>query len=93
LLFNFASKYAIRHVQENQKRLKLNGTHQLLAYDDDINIFGRKKDILQKKTKALLDAGKEVGHEVNPEKRFMAALAVTRDVSGASTRWAKEMRI
>jgi hypothetical protein len=26
--------------------------------------------ILQKKTKALLDTGKEVGHEVNPEKRL-----------------------
>jgi len=38
LLFNFALDYAIRRVQVNQDGLKLNGTHQLLAYTDDINM-------------------------------------------------------
>ena len=27
-------------VQVNSDGLKLNGTHQLLAYDDDVNILG-----------------------------------------------------
>jgi hypothetical protein len=33
-------EYAIRKVKENQVRLKLNGTHQLLAYADDVNLLG-----------------------------------------------------
>jgi hypothetical protein len=39
-LFNFASEYAIWKLQENQAGLKLNGTHQLLAFADDVNLLG-----------------------------------------------------
>jgi hypothetical protein len=60
LLFNFALEYAIRKVQENQVGLKLNGTHQLLAYTDDVNLLGYNIDTLKKNMEILFDANKDV---------------------------------
>jgi hypothetical protein len=36
LIFNFPLEYVIRRAQVNQDGLKLNGTHQLLVYPDDV---------------------------------------------------------
>jgi hypothetical protein len=51
----------LRKVKENQVGLKLDGTHQLLAYADDVNLLGDNIDTMKKNTEALIEASKEVG--------------------------------
>jgi len=60
MLFNFALEYAIRRVQVNQDCLKLNGTHQLLAYADDVNILGGSMHPLKENAEALVAATREI---------------------------------
>ena len=68
LFFKFPSEYAIRRVQVYQDGLKLNGTHQLLAYVDDVNILGGSIQNLKENAEALVVASKETGLEVNAVK-------------------------
>jgi hypothetical protein len=68
LIFNFTLKYAIRRVKENQVGLKLNGTHQLLAYADDMNLLGETQ----------IDASEEISLEINVEKLNICCYLVIR---------------
>jgi len=68
IVFNFALEYAIRMVQVNQDGLKLNGTHQLLAYADDVNILGGSIHTLKENAETLVAATREPGLEVCADK-------------------------
>jgi len=48
--------------------LKLNGTHQLLAYADDVNILGGGIHTLKENAEALVAAAREIGLEVSADK-------------------------
>jgi hypothetical protein len=44
-----------------REREKLNGTHQLLAYADDVNLLGDNRENKQ----TLIDGSKEVAMDIN----------------------------
>ena len=68
LLLNSALEYAIKRVRVIQDGLKLNGTHQLLVYADDVNILGGSVHTVKKKEETLTVPSKEFGLEVNADK-------------------------
>jgi hypothetical protein len=45
--------------------LELNGTHQLLAYADDVSPLGDNIDSIKKNTETLTDARTEAGLEIH----------------------------
>ena len=54
--------------------MKLNGTHQLLVYADDINIMGESVHTIEGNTGTLVVAGKKTGIDVNADKtRYVVA--------------------
>jgi len=48
--------------------LKLNGTYQLLAYADDVNILGGSIHTLKENAEALAAATREIGLEASGDK-------------------------
>jgi len=68
MLFNFALEYAIRRVQVNLDGLKLNGTHQLLVYADDVNILGGSIHTPKENAGALVAVTREIGLELCADK-------------------------
>jgi hypothetical protein len=78
LLFNFALEYSISKVQKIQFGLKLNGTRQLLACADVVNLLGENIDTIKENTGTLIDASKEIGLEENAEELCTCCCLVTK---------------
>jgi hypothetical protein len=58
--FNVSLEYVIRKVQEKKMGMKLNGSHQLLVYADDVNLLVDNLSTIMKKTETVIDAIKLV---------------------------------
>ena len=79
LLFNFAVEYAIRRVQVIRDGLKLNGTHQILVYADDVNILGGSVYTIKENAEALVVTSKKIGLEVNADKTKYSRVSICDD--------------
>ena len=80
------------NLSQNQDGLKLNGTHQILVYADDVNILGGSIHTVKENAEALVVATKQTGLEVNADKtKYMvmsreqtAGLSHTMEVDNSS---------
>ena len=68
LLLNFASECAIRRVCADKEGLKLISTHQLLFYNDDLNVLGASIHTIKENTEASVFVSNEIGLELNDKK-------------------------
>jgi hypothetical protein len=58
--------------------LKLNRSHHLLVYADDVNLLGDNIDTIKKTSQILINASNEVGVEVNAVKTNVCCCLITR---------------
>ncbi len=60
--------------------MKLNGTHHLLVYADDINILEGSVHTIKENAEVLIVASKEIGLEVNTDKPKYMVMARDKNV-------------
>ena len=80
--------------------MKLNGTHQLLAYADDDNILGGSIHTVKENAEALVVATKEIGLDLNANKtKYMimsreqtAGLSHTMKIDNSSIEMVEEFK-
>ena len=62
----------------------LNGTHQPLAYADDVDILGGSVDDVRENAEALVVATKEIGLEVTADKTKYMVMSRDRNAGAGS---------
>jgi hypothetical protein len=83
--FLLALEYAIRKFQENKVGLKLNRTHQLLAYADDVSLPRDSIDTIKKNMETLINSSSEIGLEKHVWKtKCMLLFRQNRDIKVAN---------
>ena len=73
-------EYAIRRVQVNRNSLKLNGTHQLLAYVDDVIILAGSLHNSKETAESLVAATREIRLEVSADKTKYMIMSLDQNV-------------
>jgi anthranilate/para-aminobenzoate synthase component II len=68
IAFLFCFRLYRQESSENEVGLKLNGTHQLLVYADDVNLLGDSINTIKENTETLLEASKDISLETNAKK-------------------------
>ena len=86
LLFNCALEYTIRRVQVNQGGFKLNGTHQLLVYADDVSVMDENVHTLKENAEASIVARKETGLEVNADETKYMVMSLDQNAGQSHNR-------
>jgi len=76
----------------NQDGLKLNGTHQLLAYADDVNMLGGSVHTVKENAEALVVATMEIGLEVNADKTKYTIVSRSECIDNSSIERVEEFK-
>jgi hypothetical protein len=76
-MYNIKDGYSCNYV--TNVGLNLNGTHQLLAYADDVNILGGSVHTVKENAEALVVATRVTGLEVNVDKSKYVVMSRDRN--------------